>query len=554
MAEIWTIKGEAGKAMDATERTLSAIGALAPKLAFRNLAADTLTWAVLLDGLAPAAEIIPELGQVVTLQRSAARFFRGHVTGVRQSGSTVAITVSGPWWWLERVFLESTQTDGTGATGQRATFSLPIQALDASLGALLTAARTMGCEFDVGALAATFTAPPLRLNQMSFAQAVGEVCRVTPDLVLWWDYAVAGAWPQARTSRRLTATSATLDAATLEEFDLNPVTELQVSKVEIPYLVRAADGKKQFATQSAGALALGKVQLLTVSGDEMDTFLPKDDFESATVQTAASLASNTLTASRDASLAALAGIYGGLPGGITDYIDAYVTSYDPGAYNGRALRRHQFPPYTITTEAGLVLTATAKKLVISGDLPEWAMKMLGGIRVSIAGTWAILNTSGTYSELERALQNGGSAGYLGWRYPSGAESLYYSARPFSFSGVLIDAAYLAAATLYKPWEYDFIAPPAGFTAGLLAAQNYIPVEGLLAFLAEEAGATRYMPSAINVSNASSAFATMRAMISAEELDLEAGLTTLTLGAPARFSYKDLVNKMRGSSNDNIVYL
>ena len=47
---------------------------------------------------------------------------------------------------------------------------------------------------------------------------------------------------------------------------------------------------------------------------------------------------------------------------------------------------------------------------------------------------------------------------------------------------------------------------------------------------------------------------MKAMASEEEWDLDTGTTTIVLGPPARFAFKELVNRLRGSSSDNIVYL
>lgn len=559
MAEIWTITGEAGKGLDATSRTLSQAGMVRPVLTFRNLAADTLVWTVALDGLVPSAELIPSEKQVVSLYRSGVKWFRGHVTAVRQKGRSVQVTASGPFWWLERMFLETAQTDGTGASGQRASYGFPSQTLDHSLGDLLALAVTMGVEMTVGALATTFTAPQLRLSQMSFGQAVAELCRVTPDLVLWFDY--SGTLPAARTSRRLYESAVTLDAETLEDgFDLQPQTELEVSQVKVPYLVRAVDGNKQFASQNAGTPALGKVQMLTVSGDEMDTFLPKDLLDSATLQTVAGI-SDLYVAQNDAVLAPLLRKYGVVWGNVGVRTAEYQGSTGYGGY--KTLVEHYFPGVAYQTSNGTVLSPTGRYLVTTGTLPDWAMELYGGVNVTVTGTWVASyivpagNTQG-YGELFAAEMVGAQVGN-GYAYSNvvGAgymDLIYWLARPFSIQAVLLTTPFAASTTVYKPADYGFVAPPAGFAAGLLAAQNYTPVAGSLSWMAEDCGPVRYLPTPVNVSNAGSAFTAMKAMVSTEELDLDAGVTTLELGAPVRFSYAELVNKMRGSSNDNIVYL
>ncbi len=284
MTSIWTIAGEAGKTMDATARQPEALGVVngSAVLTFRNLATDTLIWNTQLDGLATTTEILPQLGQVVTLYRSGVRFFKGHVTGLKQTGRLVTVTVSGPWWWLERVFLESVQTDETGAAGDRPTYVLPAQSLTTSLQTILQHAIDMGVPFSIGALATTFSAPQMKLDQMSFAMAVGEVIRVTPDMVLYFDY--SGSTPAAKTVRRKTglavgsASPLTLDARGFCEdgFELNPVPELQVTRVRATYITRAGGGSRQFASQNSGSASLGNDLLLAVSGGEMDTFLPLD--------------------------------------------------------------------------------------------------------------------------------------------------------------------------------------------------------------------------------------------------------------------------------------
>jgi hypothetical protein len=91
-------------------------------------------------------------------------------------------------------------------------------------------------------------------------------------------------------------------------------------------------------------------------------------------------------------------------------------------------------------------------------------------------------------------------------------------------------------------------------ANLLAAQNWIPYEGSIQLEQEDVGGTRYRGTKVNISNSLPAFSTMGALVSGESLEIESGRTTINLGAPARNDYRTLVDKIRKTSQDNIVYV
>jgi hypothetical protein len=286
MPSIWLLRGEADKAMNEGNWTFEQLRASGMRLSFRNLATDTLTWSQHLASLSSTSEIIPELGQVVELYRNGIKFFRGHVTGSRQVGRRVDTTVSGPWWWLENEYLQTPQKDATGALAQRPSFAFGVQPLKTSLRQLLNAAKYIGIPIEVGILADTYTAPQLRMNLSSYAQSISEIIRMTPDMVLYWDY--SGTLPQANTVRRLngiygTAVPLTLDARQCKDFELTPLTALQVTQVMAPFMQVNVANQYQYSSQAAGTSALGKVALYTVSGGELGADALKTVSEVATV-------------------------------------------------------------------------------------------------------------------------------------------------------------------------------------------------------------------------------------------------------------------------------
>ena len=107
---------------------------------------------------------------------------------------------------------------------------------------------------------------------------------------------------------------------------------------------------------------------------------------------------------------------------------------------------------------------------------------------------------------------------------------------------------------YTNSDYSFINPPAGLADFLRSTQNWIPYEGAITLEEEDVGATRYRGNKINLINSIPAYSTMGALVSGESLEIESGRTTINLGAPARNDYRTLVDKIRKTSQDNIVYV
>lgn len=561
----WTIKGEAGKTLDATSRAPAAgLNISSCVLKFQSLAADTLVWTADTTAATGAGTIIPDFGQVVELYWNSDRKFRGHVTGIKVGTRQITVQVEGPWWWMERTNLTSDaypylddDGDPAGTPAERAQYVFPTQSLATSIAALIARAITNGVPMTAGTVATMYDCPRMTLSEMSCANALATLMAWCPDSIAWFDY--AGASPVLHITRRgvVAATTYTLGTDPVEIGEIIPRMDLKVQRNELHYVTRdATTGKPAWASQASGTAAAGTRQIVTVSGPEIVDFLPRDDFDSVTVQTANAAISAALVAQRDAGLSAIVRTYGYLPGTIADYINYYVTSYDPGAYNGRALFTRWFPVrYTITDGAGAIIpTSSSKKLVLTGDLPEWAMTQLGGVRVQITGTWVTTNTAGVYSEVEKAIQLGGFGFVGGWVYQTGSDTYYVSGRSFSISGILIDTAYLTPTVIYKPWDYDYLAPPAGLAAELVAAQNWIPWEGPLTIVADDVSGNNLLPYKYNLANGITPCTIMDALAKGCSHDLFRGRTTVDLGAPARLDFGTLVSRVRQDPKDNIVYL
>lgn len=582
MPNVWTLTGETGKAMSPSPRTFQELNAHGGRVTFRNLATDTLTFSIPIYNLASTAEIIPELGQVVGLQRSGTQIFQGHVTGRRQTGRVITITVSGPWWWLERIFLESSQVDGMGDTAPRPTYVFPGQSLTTSLQNIVNKAIALGVPMALGNLAATFASPPMRVNQTSYAGTIADLVRVTPDMVLAFNY--AGSVPTLNTARRLYAPGLTLDARQLGGFELNPITELEVTQVQVPYMTRSTSGKRQFNTQIAGTHSVGKVYIHIVSGTEMDTFLPPDIIKTTVTPPSAVTKVKFKADFAPGNFQYVAQTYDPvISQAYRNYKQYTIGSYQfqgqwVGNY-GTPYLLAEGPPTTAKNAAGNNANLVNKFILLSTSLPDWAATQLKAERVTYSGTWYHYGTEWRYatpapplSPVEALLAPGGEV-VIGWvvKPTPGVDvnllpNLNVKVRRFikrSWSASVtvvnrpsgtITKSNPGQPTVTTAADYIFRYPPAGYAAGLLAAQNYIPYEGRFTVVEDEAGGTRYMMSALNFSDSQPAYASIRAMVSEEEIDIGSGKTTVRLGPPARFSYRELVNRVKTNANDQIIYL
>jgi hypothetical protein len=566
MAAIWTIEGEAGKDLDATTRTIEALRLVGGRVTFRNLATDTFTFSIPIRSLSSTSEIVPEEMQTLELFRSGVRFFKGLVTRRKLSGRRFDITVSGPWWLLERVSMESVVADKAGTTADRPTYVLPTQSLTTSLSSLLTKAIALGVPMSIGSLATTFSAPGMKLNQLNFAQAIAEVVRVTPDMVLYFDY--SDTTPQVKTVRRLaglavgSAASLTLDARQLKDPELAPQTELKVTQVRVPYMTRATDGRQKFATQNAGTAQLGNILIQTVSGPELDTFLPNELVDFVDVQTAKAEVTYQMVEAADPVIKKAVQQFGSdAVGDAYPWLDMWDGKVGSGWWSKKV---KQNADISARSKTGVNVPLAGRSLLVSRNLPAWAMRALDAVEVTISGTWFNYfrwqyGVAPTYPPAFKYLRKGGTGEGVCFDnkiYSSKdrPDVIYWQTRRYSFTAILVSTTITGKRRVYSPADFNFRFPPAGFATGLLAAQNYVPYAGKFGTVEQDPGGTRYMNRALNFSNSQPEHASARAMVSEETVDLANGMTTVIMGPPSRFSYLEFVNRFRTNSNDQIQYI
>jgi hypothetical protein len=557
----WTIAGQTGKPFNATARSFSTAAIDSAKLDFKSLEPDTLTFTITPESLTSAT--IPELRQEMILYRDGVQFFVGHVTDVRtiiNSGMQQSqITVSGPWWWLEKIPFTSVIADGTGVSQERISyvFGTPSagQNLAVSIRAAIDRSAALGAPIATIAQGSDvytmFAVPRITLNQSTCGQVISELVRICPDTMVWFDYSTKPV--KMNVARRGPVGARSLDASTspITSIDINPVIDLEVSNVVLPYVDRNTQGRTRFQVQTAGTNVATKRQIITVSGPELDTFLPNNLFDSYVANTATSI-SNLVHDSDSACVEAAREFgLGRLP------INTYL--YRVSLRNTRSNTYVITNTFTIggSSYTNLAGSPVSGFILTSQNPPEWWNVAVTDVIVS--GTMWMSHTydfqgDTTEKPLPRYFKD---AGFI--FAASGYENVYafpdraYYQKPFKFNAKLVASAYTNL-TFYRPADYSFIAPPADLAANLLAAQNWIPYEGSIQLEQEDVGGTRYRGTKVNISNSLPAFSTMGALVSGESLEIESGRTTINLGAPARNDYRTLVDKIRKTSQDNIVYV
>jgi hypothetical protein len=579
MPVAWTIKGESGKAFDATVRSLEAAEIEAATLDFRSLSDDVLSFVIAPEDVTAAT--IPDLAQEMTLYRDGVQFFHGNVTGrpitLQSDKQVVQVVVSGPWWWMERINFTSTKTDGTGATAERISYVFGTTSggsnLKTSIEAAIDRAITLGVPMQRGTVATFFDVPRITLNQGNCGQVLAELVRLVPDTMVWFDYSTSPA--TINVSRRGSATTRTLDAASgaLQSIAINPIQELQVSQVRLPYVTRDVAGRTQFQEQASGTPATGKVQILTISGPEIDTFIPNDLFDSYVIKTAInSSEESTLLISRDPQVAAIRAKYD-LSSSLglllsASFLASSAWRYTPQCgpnFTTASYITVSVGGYQVIDANGKSVNMTGKKIVTTTDIPQWVIDEYPGRFQKVKITFQFL---GAFLIEYPGCRSGESISYkLPYWYNEISWSGDYSGFPYTYEGrskfswknteveaYISTVAYPTTTTIYRPADYTFIAPPANLAANLKSAQDWLPYEGDIELVEEDVGVTRYRGCKINISNTLTDFAAMGALVASERLDIAAGTTTITLGQPPRLDFRTFVDRVRKTPQDNFEYL
>jgi hypothetical protein len=526
-----------------------------------------LTQPVTPSNIPSGASNLPSLRQEMALYRDGVRFFHGNVTNIRSmirgDSHEHQVTVSGPWWFLEKVPFTSMIEDGSGIQGERLSYVFGSassgQNLKTSIESAIDRAAAIGCPIATiaggSSVAAMHEFPRITLNQSTCGQAIAELVRIIPDAMVYFDYSAKPA--QMKVVRRPNCATTTFDenTAPIVSIDINPIIELEVEQVSLPAVTRNVVGLTVFNEQTSGTFQTGKDitkrQVITISGPELDTFLPNDLFESQTVVTSTNISVLAHDSDSACVSAALAAGLTRLPvnasgGSYTTWSEKAADGYPPSKYAYPT--NTTISPPKIVDKSGQLLTGYA--LITSGQPADWTgieykeCTVSGVMVITVYGftTPAYINSAG-FTLFQGGYTSTASTG----------EAVFYFGKQFSFSGFAAPGA-TASNTIYKPADYSFINPPAGLAEFLRSTQNWLPYAGEIVLEQKDVGAVRYSGTKVNIINSLPSFSDMGALVATETIEIENGRTTIQLGAPPRNDYRTLVDKIRKTSQDNISYV
>jgi hypothetical protein len=579
----YIIKGESGKTLNATDRFLGGdLLAVNASLRFENLGPDVLSWTCRTESITAGETIIPDVGQRVELWDStgAQRYFRGWVTQARATNFGVQVVIEGPWQWLQKIDVTTSLTSIT--TDTRPTIIFNEATIASNITALLNRAIALGAPIAIGTFALTYNIPKLQLSMMSCADVLAELMRWVPDCVGWWDYTGTGSGtPTFNLSRRPTMDPQTLAVGTaaLVDFDLTGRPDLVPSRVEIKYIERQADGRPTYQVQAAGtsvgSTPVGKNQTIGLSGKELDTFLPPDDYQSYTAKT--SNANDTLNNTRIQLLpmipevAASRAQFSGRPNATDVTLANGETITLQTSTSGVGTRIYPQPALQfLNPDTGLAVSRIGKRFVSSPEPPEWAEGVFANVeKVRITGRiYRIVE-----STLLDSLGGGGidAPNIENWAvafpwssqllltgfYPSTTILGYPWARVLLYAldfevNTFLTTSPIGSSTIYKPQDFDYLAPPVSLATNLLAVQGFTPYDGSIRLQANSLGSLlNYLQYKINITGAHSGLSTAGALVRATTYDLASQSIDLEIGAPSRFNFAALGGKVRQTPQTNI---
>jgi hypothetical protein len=562
MSDIWTIKGEAGKAIDATERTLEQLRAGGVQIPFRGLATEEATWNVWLKTTAEIATYVPDIGQRISIYLNGDRYFTGHVTGrdpvfsAGQWGYT--ITVSGPWWWLERTPLSAELADETTVIQERALYLFNTGSPSTHLVSLAARAIELGVPIALGSIATCGTVPRLSLREMSLAEAFSEIMRLVVDGMIYFDHSGPdGTYPQLCMQRRSAATTVTITPADIcvPSIKIRPRHDLQISELKLIYAERQTYGTTRataYKSTSAGASSGTRPdrQIITVSGPEPGLGLPQDltDFTIVRSQAIAGNIAAALTLYHDL-----------LKAGAATGVEVYAEA-EEDEVSGTTVEWPTDPLVIITDAEGNDLDlADWPYYLTKGEVKDWWKKDgIESVQARVTATLASFEIAGL---TDAAPPMPKWARIIGARPTvhfviDESELKYRYVWQATISTVvpLVKTHWNVDTTLIRQEDWGWFFPPAGFAEYLLETQNWVPWEGQVPIASDDTPANNLVGAVLNIAGWVPEAANMRAMISGYQVTPATGEITFTLGPPARHSYRDLVNRFRQSGADNIYWL
>ena len=313
----------------------------------------------------------------------------------------------------------------------------------------------------------------------------------------------------------------------------------------------------------------GQRQILTVSGPELDSFLPLAQTDICQIQT---LALGSVSYSDVVSGDQTWGnFYASYPtvsltvGPTTAVWDSAPT----GADSSYATRYNVTAGVatTISDEYGNPVVFSVWDRLIVGSVPDWLTKDLGiysrsaTIKGSISALYGTAYDGGTTTPAwANAFAAICGSVQIGITWVAGGGGVWHLAQwalgaaPFSFPITIVNTQARSLSTIFRKADYGYFRPPATLATDLAAAQSFPPIHGFLQTVPTTSPDLGWTGRVFNLAGGLPEHAIMRALAQSASTNLYTGATRIELGAPQRLSFSALASRLRRTAQDNIRYL
>ena len=492
MADNWTINGAAA----------STLGVSGLAIAYANQTPDRATFT------APAAAIdsspLFAYKEALVIARGATVFFRGIVLSIPAQGSAAAESVSyeavGPWWHLEHCIYqqkwksydtslgELTDRDKSrvilcqDADGDRITTGAQI--LDA-----LNVAIAAGAPISVGTIDADLQIPWEEALDISCAEVIRRMLRLSPDCVCWFDYSSGGAVFHCRRRANLSAVTLSLaGAAGVQDVSITPRYDLQIPGIIIRYEKTHKVGSATYATleeDTAGDTA------------QLDTLI-------TTVE---------------------------LSGHSGQLLTQKIVTSDWGGLTDKPFWKANLPWLEAIADADFTVSSATRdtelpRYLTEGNIPDWSTKDAEEDTLTAKIDYTVRDPAGNAVEVKR-----------------GREVTVTKTSTNASTGTL---------RRYEE-ESAEEPTPVGLAAAIYAAVSTLQYDGALTLVESECTRPLSVGNRLHLSGALTAWATMGAIVQRCRLDIDVGTTQIEFGPPAHLGVDDLLTLLRALRSRKVAY-
>jgi hypothetical protein len=200
--------------------------------------------------------------ETLVLLRAGVTFFRGRVTGEKRgaygSREGAVLTVSGPWWYLEKIVWQSGYLFGvdphanpfpsgsnTTLTKDDFTFATSLvsrtiiggtSSSNQVIANAIAYAIGRGAPIQSGTIDAGLSFPAMQIQDVVCSDIIRKVMRWMPDQTAWWDYSQNPPALNIRARANRPLVSLDVSDALMAEVEINPRRDLILSGVTINYV------------------------------------------------------------------------------------------------------------------------------------------------------------------------------------------------------------------------------------------------------------------------------------------------------------------------------